>query len=119
MVPLPGSERMVGGPLVCMYHTLDPRVTIGAWRCGSVYMNVPYKKPVPYSGRECNAVFQAVQALRADDRAAGVLWGGAHLLGHPLPGVYTWRGDGYRVDLRRWEAAPRGALHLWAAVYAV
>jgi hypothetical protein len=100
-----------------MYHTLDPRVNIGAWQCGSVYMNVPYKKPTPYSGSECTAVFDAVKALRADDRAASVLLDDAHLVGHPLPGVYTWRGAGYRVDLRRWDA--RGASHLWAAVYAV
>jgi hypothetical protein len=90
---------------VCMFHTLDPPVRIGSWACRSVYKNVPYKKPAPYSGAECQAVLDAVRALaNSTDDAA-----------HPLPGVYTWVGNGYRVDLRRWTSEHQS--YLWAAVY--
>ena len=43
---------------------------IGEWVCQSVYMNVPYKKPVPYSGEECKAVFDAIVVMRDDAHAA-------------------------------------------------
>ena len=78
-------------------------------------MNVPYKEPSPYSGDECRAVQDAVDALGNDACAASVLLDGAHLVGHPLPGVYTWTGNGYRVDLRRWTSERQA--YLWAAVY--
>jgi hypothetical protein len=115
MLPLPGSvERMVAGPLTCMFHRLSPAVKIGDWMCQSVYMNVPYKKPVPYSGEECKAVFDAIVVMRDDTHAASALQGD-HIPGHPLPGVYTCETMSWRVDFRKWQHGQQS--YLWAALY--
>ena len=118
---LPDSERMVGGPLVCMYNTLEPGVRIRDWCCRGVYMNVPYEVPHPYSGVRCQAVQRAVDKLRCHPDihtsiAASLFDGvdGAHFPGHPLPGVFTVCDQSFRVDLRVYG---KNQKHLWAALY--
>ena len=68
-----------------------------------------------YSGDECRAVRDAIEAVTIDPMGARVLMEGAHITGHPLPGVYTHERDGYRVDLRQWTSDHQS--YLWAAVY--
>ena len=114
---LPGSERMVGGPLKCMYHELSPRVIIGSWECRSVYMNIPFRRlDRPYGGAECQAVYDAIEVLRrSPDDAKRILIDGEHVRGHRLPGVFTWENEAHRVDMRRYENGSKS--YMWAALY--
>jgi hypothetical protein len=115
MMPLPGSQYMVGGPLICMLDELENPVQIGPWSCQSVYVNMPYRKPSPYCGEVRAAVRDAIQELSEDPIGARVLMEGVHKAGHPLPGVYTHETNGYRVDLKRWSSDRQS--YLYALVY--
>lgn len=114
---LPGSESMVGGPLLCMFHELkETPLMIDKWRCQSVYMHVAFKRPAPYNGGECMSVLNGVNAINNDHQNAfRALLQGEHLSGHPLPGVYTVVVEDFRVDFRVKEH--NGNKHLWALVY--
>jgi len=117
MRALPGSQRMVGGPHVCMYHRIEASpLRLEDWRCCSVYMHIAREPLRPYVGADCLAVLRAVNEMNADAAvASGVLLRGDHALGHPLPGVYTLASPAYRVDVRAYEH--NGMRHLWAEVY--
>ena len=115
MMPLPGSQCMVGGPLICMCTKLDNPIKIGNWCCQSVYVNVPYRKPSPYSGDVCAAVRDGIETLVDDPMGASVLIEGLQIRGQPLPGVYTYEMNGYRVDLRLWMSNHQS--YLYALVY--
>ena len=114
MRALPGSEAMVGGPHLCMYHAIGPSaLTLDG--CSGVYMHVAYEASRPYAGQDCEAVLSAVNAMNQQPHlAAEVLLSGEHAPGHPLPGVFTVVTPGYRVDMR--VITHQGKRHLWAEV---
>ena len=33
MRPIPGSSRLAGGELLCMFHTLEPALILDDWPC--------------------------------------------------------------------------------------
>jgi hypothetical protein len=115
MRALPGSERMVGGPHMCM--CLDCCIVcLDGWSCGSVYMHVAYNVARPYNHGDCQAVLSAVHAMNQRPHlAAGVLLRGEHAPGHPLPGVFTVATPAYRVDMRAYPHQDKK--NLWAEVY--
>ena len=116
MRPLPGSQRMVGGPKMCMYHELQPALVVGDWTCRSLYMHIAYEIPRPYNGTDCLAVSNAVEVLRRAPLAASILFERQQVPGHPLPGFFTVPYSAHRIDffVYRCEAGRR---HLWAQVY--
>lgn len=116
MRTLPGSERMVGGPLLCMFHELQPALNIGDWTSRTLYMHVAYEKPAAYSGPDCFAVKNAAERVRTSSDAAAVLLDGAHAPGHPLPGVFTVTCPAYRIDFRAYSSTPCQR-HMWVQVY--
>lgn len=116
MQTLPGSERMVGGPLMCMFHELQPALVIGDWTCRSLYMHVAHEPPRPYNGRDCQEVQRAVECLRESPLAAAVLLEGQHGAGHPLPGFFTVHRPDHRIDFFAYPSI-HGRRHLWAQVY--
>ena len=113
---LPGSDRMVGGPLLCMFHELSPALHIGGWTCGSLHMHVAYEKAVAYARVDCQAVFEATEHVRASPDAAAVLIDGRHAPGHPLPGVFTVTLPAYRIDFRAYKGTATQH-HMWVHVY--
>jgi hypothetical protein len=114
---LPGSQRMVGGPHLCMYHKIEASpLLLGDWKCGSVYMHVAYEQSRPYVGTDCHAVLNAINEMNMHPLlAAGALLHQEHAYGHPLPGVYTVQSAAHRVDMRVYMH--EGMRHLWAEVY--
>lgn len=117
MCALPGSERMGGGPHICMYHVIED-IHLDDWTFNSVYMHVAYQ-PIggPYVDTDCQTVLYAVYQLKVFPiLAAGVLLRGDHFHEHPLPGVYTVYYMTHRVDMRAYKDN-NGARHLWAEMY--
>lgn len=114
MSALPGSDAMTTGPLLCMYHQLEPALLIGDWTCRSLYMNFPHEKPRAYSGVDCRAVRDAAEVLRRSPDAARVLLERQTAPGHPLPGFFTVESPGYCIRFNAYPSA-RGR-HLWAMV---
>lgn len=115
---LPGSEVMVGGKLLCMYHSIEGApLMLEDWKCGGVYMRFAHERMErPYGGPECMAVQDAIYAMNHQPAlTANVLFQGAHAPGHPLPGVFTVMLPGFRVDMRKHEHSHN--THLWAIVY--
>ena len=112
MQTLPGSEGLVGGPLVCMVHELRPALVIRDWTCCSLYMHVAHEKPRPYAASDCQEVRHAVQCLQSSADAAAVLLDGQHAQGHPLPGFFTVNRPKHRIDFYAYPGR-----HLWAQVH--
>ena len=118
MCNLPGSEAMVGGPHLCMYHILDSSLSLGDWSPKAVYMHVARQKPKVYLATECRAVLDGINLLNQDHAAAAsALLHGTHIDGHPLPGVYTVFLPSFRIDYRMYPH--NGNRHLWAELYHV
>lgn len=98
---LPGSGRMVGGPLRCRHVALPPSHP-------DLYVHMAHPQPHEQVRDACPP-----SAVMAALTAAARQLDGAHGDGHPLPGVFTVELPGYRVDLRRYG----GRAALWAEVY--
>lgn len=115
---LPGSEDMVGGPHICMFFNIeDSPLDFKEWKAGSVYMHVAREPVRLYGGRDCQVVLNGINAMNQNYIVASeVLIRGQHADNHPLPGVYTYIEDGYRVDFRV-KRTVNDRKHLWAEVY--
>ena len=109
MQALPGSEALVGGPLMCVVHDIaaEPlRLVYGptCWTCNEVYMRVTDKKSFDYSGAENEAVLRGVDVMRQQPEVAtDVLLNGTHAPGHPLPSFFTVVSRGHRVDFHAYS----------------
>jgi hypothetical protein len=118
MRSLPGSERMVGGHHLCMYHDIgDSPFVLRNWNCIGVYIHVARERERHYQSPVCQAVSEGINEMkRFPERAFAVLLNGEHEPGHPLPGVWTVDRLGFRVDFRAYNVSnEKNSEHnLWA-----
>ena len=99
MRPIPGSSRLAGGELLCMYHTLEPALILDDWHCNAVYMRVAGEWPRPYDDVDIKAVFDGIAVMRQDlALAAFVLMKKGHAPNMPLPMFFTVNLTKCRVD---------------------
>lgn len=114
---LPGSGRLVGGPLSCMVHELQTPLVLADWTCPSLYMHLQHTRHPKYDESVLTAVRDALDRLRASPDAAAVLVDGHHAPGHPLPGFFTVTCPGYRIDFWACDGGTQCEKSLVALIY--
>lgn len=110
---------MVGGPHWCMLDDELQPLVLDDWECTSAYVHVSYAPANPYCAADLEAASRAISAADAQrELAARVLLRDEHAPSHPLPGTFTFRSPGYRVDLRLYPH-DGNKKNLWAEVMRV
>jgi hypothetical protein len=105
MQVLPGSEVLVGGEILCLYHKLPSPVVFEGWECNFVYINVLHQRqPYVYTQEDIEVVMEAIDVMKREPEVYNsVLFGKTHAHGHPLPGFYTYKNYDTRIDFHIYE----------------